>query len=155
MFVIQNIKNKKFVTGIDKRYNHPRLITSHDTALTFGNYTVAKAFRCGQDYKIVEAEIKIKEPKAIMNPRKLQLLNEKIKQEKYYTIEIIYNKDNDKISIEVINNARKKKIKPYWVYNKKKQLAIKMFCICHKNVSLHYSEEELYKYANELKKEGF
>jgi len=156
MFVIQNIKTKKFVSGSDRRYDPPHQITSNSEALTFEDWQDAKhAFtirRCNQNYKIVEAEIKVKEPKLIMNPRKLHLLNEKIKKEKYYTIEIA--EDKNKISVDVINNARQKKSKPYWVYNKKKQQSIKMFCLCHKNVSLHYSEEELLNYANKLKEEG-
>ena len=159
MFVIQNIRTKKFVDGSDFRFDPPHQITSADSALTFRRkFDAELAFRtrkCGNDYKIVEAEIKVKEPKSIMNPRKLQLLNEKIKKEKYYTIEIIYSKYRDKISVDVINNARQKKIKPYWLYKKKEERAIKMFCICHKNISLHYSEDELYKYANKLKEEGF
>lgn len=157
MFVIQNIKTKKFVSGSDRRYDPPHQITSNSAALTFEDWQDAKrAFtirRCNQDYKIVEAEIKVKEPKSIMNPRKLHLLNEKIKKEKYYTIEIA--EDKNKISVEIINNKRSKKLKPYWIYNKIKQRTTKIFPLCNKNEKLQYTEEELLNYANKLKEEGF
>lgn len=76
-----------------------------------------------------------------MNERKLNLLNKKVKEEKFYRIEI------ENGSVKVISK-RGKKLKPFWTYNKTKQKAIKKFSLASKEISLEYTESELLDYAN-------
>jgi hypothetical protein len=157
MFVIQNIKTKKFVAGSDFRYVPPHQFTSYEQAITFERKFDAelefKKRQCGKDYKIVKCKLEVIEPTSLINSRKLELLENRIKKYNFYSL--VLNWNGNETSVDVVNNKREKKLKPYWTYNKKEQKAIKKFMLCYNNATLEYTEEELLNYANKLKKEGF
>lgn len=74
-----------------------------------------------------------------MNQRKLNLLNKRVKEEKFYSLVL----EGDSLKIVT---KRGKMLKPFWKFNKTKQKMIKKFSLSSKEVSLEYNEEELIEY---------